>query len=77
MTFDAASRVGQVHPFAPAREAMIPLDEVTTVAVDAPLQEALQRLGGNGAALVLREGTLVGALTAGDVQRWANANRVG
>jgi CBS domain-containing protein len=56
---------------------MIPLADVTTVAADAPLQEALQRLGGNGAALVLRDGALVGALTAGDVQRWANANRVG
>jgi Zn-dependent protease/CBS domain-containing protein len=77
MTFDAASRVGQVNPFAPAREAMIPLQEVTTVAADSPLQEALQRLGGNGAALVLRDGALVGALTAGDVNRWANAHRVG
>jgi CBS domain-containing protein len=77
LTFDAASKVGQVNPFAPAREAMIPLDQVTTLAVDAPLQEALQRLGGNAAALVLRDGALVGALTAGDVQRWANANHVG
>jgi Zn-dependent protease/CBS domain-containing protein len=77
LTFDSASKVGQVNPFAPARDAMIPLAEVTTVAVDAPLQDALQRLGGNGAALVLRDGELVGALTAGDVQRWASANHVG
>jgi Zn-dependent protease/CBS domain-containing protein len=77
MTFDSASRVGQVNPFAPAREAMIPMQEVSTVAADAPLQEALRRLGGNGAALVLRDGALVGALTAGDVNRWAAANRVG
>jgi len=76
MTFDSASQVGQVNPFAPARDAMIPLDQVTTVAVDAPLQEALQRLGGNAAALVLRDGQLVGALTAGDVNRWASANHI-
>ena len=77
MTFDSASRVGQVNPFAPAREAMIPIDQVTTVSAEVPLQDALQQLGGNSAALVLREGQLVGALTAGDIQRWANANRVG
>ncbi|MFL5768008.1 MAG: M50 family metallopeptidase [Actinomycetota bacterium] len=77
MTFDSASRVGQVNPFAPAREAMIPMEEVSTVSADAPLQEALQRLGGNSAALVLREGALVGALTPGDVNRWAAANRAG
>jgi Zn-dependent protease/CBS domain-containing protein len=77
MTFDSASSVGQVNPFAPAREAMIPMEEVSTVAADAPLQDALQRLGGNGAALVLRDGHLVGALTAGDVNRWAAANNVG
>ena len=77
LTFDSASRVGQVNPFAPAREAMVPMEEVSTVAADAPLQEAVQRIGGNGAALVLRDGQLVGALTAGDVNRWAAANHVG
>ena len=77
LTFDSARQVGQTNPFAPAHEAMIPLSEVATVAAETPLRDAVQRLGPTGAALVLRHGALVGALTAGDVQRWANANRVG
>ncbi|MDP9243332.1 MAG: site-2 protease family protein [Actinomycetota bacterium] len=76
LTFESASRVGQHDPLRPARDAVVPLDQVATVAPETPLDEVIRRLGPTGAALVLRDGELVGAITAGDIERWATANKV-
>jgi Zn-dependent protease len=73
LTFDSASEVGQVDPFRPAREAMVPLDQVAAVPPTMPLSDAIQRLGPTGAALVLHGRTLQGAITAADIERWAAA----
>jgi Zn-dependent protease/predicted transcriptional regulator len=77
LTFESASRVGQHDPLRPARDAMIALEQVATVDPETPLDEVVGRLGPTGAALVLRNGELAGAITAGDIERWATVNQVG
>jgi Zn-dependent protease/CBS domain-containing protein len=76
LTFESASRVGRQDPLRSARDAMIPLEQVATVDPQTPLDEAVRRLGPSGAALVLRDGELAGAITVGDIERWASANTV-
>ena len=49
--------------------AMVPLDQIPTVAPDEPLDDALEWLGGRE-SLVLRDGVLVGAIGPADVERW-------
>ncbi|MDP9295638.1 MAG: site-2 protease family protein [Actinomycetota bacterium] len=76
LTFESASRVGRHDPLRPARDAMMPLEQVATVDPETPLEEVVRQLGPTGAALVLRNGELAGAITAGDIERWATANKV-
>lgn len=54
------------------REALRPLDESTTIAPDATLLEALERLRANGRQrlLVMRDGALVGLISAGRIARF-------
>jgi predicted transcriptional regulator len=50
---------------------VIPLEHVLVAAPDEPLDEVSARLGTQRAAIVLRDGRLVGAITGGGVYRWA------
>jgi Zn-dependent protease len=71
VTFDSARRVGMRDPLRPVRDAMIPLSDVLTAAEAEPLDRAVMRLGPGRAALVLRDGRLVGTITGRSVDRWA------
>ncbi|MEX0832877.1 MAG: site-2 protease family protein [Actinomycetota bacterium] len=73
VNWDSASRVGQHDPLKPVRDAVLPLDGVKTVTADAPLLNVIQHLTGGGAALVLRDGELVGSIGPDEIARWASA----
>jgi Zn-dependent protease len=71
MTFDSARRIGAVDPLRPVREAVVPVSQVLTASETEPLDRAVSRLGTGRAALVLRDGRLVGTINGRSVGRWA------
>jgi Zn-dependent protease len=71
VSFESARRVGMHDPMRPVRDALIPLSDVLTATEDEPLDAAVMRLGPGRAALVLRDGRLVGTITGPSVSRWA------
>ncbi len=71
VTFDSARRIGMDDPLRPVRDAVIPLQDVLTTAEEEPLERAVSRLGPGRAALVLRDGRLVGTINGRSVGRWA------
>jgi Zn-dependent protease/predicted transcriptional regulator len=73
ISFESAREIGSVDPLRPAREAAVPLERVAVVHPDERLDQASTRLGRARAALVIRDGTLVGALTGGAVYRYATS----
>ena len=73
VSFGSAREVGMHDPLRPARDAVIPLENVLTTSPDEPLDHVAARLGAGQAALVLRDGALVGAITGGGLARWAAA----
>ncbi len=70
VTFDSARRVGSMDPMRPVRDAIVPMTDVLTASEDEPLDRAVSRLGPGRAALVLRDGRLIGAITGRSVGRW-------
>jgi Zn-dependent protease len=70
ITFEAARRIGAVDPMRPVRDAVVPMTDVLTASEDEPLERAVSRLGPGRAALVLRDGRLIGAITGRSVGRW-------
>jgi Zn-dependent protease len=75
VSFSSAREIGSRDPLRPVRDAVIPLTEVILAHPDDPLDEVSARLGTGRAALVLREGELVGAISGGGVIRWALSRR--
>ena len=71
ISFNSARELGARDPLRPARDAVIPLEQVLVAGPDEPLDQVSARLGSERAALVLRDGQLVGAITGGGVYRWA------
>lgn len=71
VNFESARRVGMRDPLRPVLDALIPLSDVLTAHEEEPLDRAILRLGPGRAALVLRDGRLVGAITGRSVGRWA------
>ena len=69
ISMDSARRLGARNPMRPARDALIPLNQTPAVDADETLDDALEWLSGRE-GLVLRNGRLVGALGANDVERW-------
>jgi CBS domain-containing protein len=69
VSMDSARRVGARDPLRPVREATRPLTTSVVLSPDEPLDDALEWLGGRD-GLVLRDGVLVGALSARDVEEW-------
>lgn len=75
VSFNSAREIGTQDPLRPVRDALIPLERVSVAHPDERLDEVAARLGGRGAALVLRDGELVGAITGGGLSRWAASRR--
>jgi Zn-dependent protease len=73
ISFESARQIGAVDPLRPARDAALPLDDVPVFHPDERLDQASGRLGPARAALVIRDGVLVGALTGGAVYRYATS----
>jgi Zn-dependent protease len=71
LSFSSSRELGIQDPLRPARDAVIPLGQVLTAHPDEPLDDVSARLGSSRAALVLRDGVLVGAITGHGVYRWA------
>jgi Zn-dependent protease len=74
ISFNSARDLGARDPLRPAREALIPLERVLVAHPDERLDRVSQRLGTSRAALVLRDGALVGAISGSAVHRWAATN---
>jgi CBS domain-containing protein len=71
ISFNSARDLGGRDPLRPARDAVIPLEHVLVANPDERLDEVSARLGNDRAALVLRDGQLVGAISGSGVYRWA------
>jgi len=71
ISFSSARELGMRDPLRPARDAVIPLEHVLIAHPDERLDEVSSRLGTDRAALVLRDGQLVGAISGSGVYRWA------
>ena len=71
VTFESARQVGMHDPLRPVRDAVVPLTDVLTTTADESLEGAASRLGPGHAALVLRDGRLIGSITGNSVGRWA------
>lgn len=70
VTFASARPVGIRDPSRPVRDATVPLSNIVTVGEDQPLEDVAGRLATGRAALVLRDGRLVGELSAATLSRW-------
>jgi Zn-dependent protease/CBS domain-containing protein len=75
VTFESARPVGMRDPIRPVREATIPLSRLVVVREDDTLEEVAGRLASGGPALVLRDGRLVGELSARRFSHWLEATR--
>jgi Zn-dependent protease len=75
VSFNSAREHGSRDPLLPVRSALIPLENVLTAHPDEPLDQVSARLGTGRAALVLRDGELVGAITGSGLARWASSSR--
>jgi Zn-dependent protease len=65
----SASRVGARDPMRPVRDGMLPIEQTPLVSPDETLDDALEWLGGRD-GLVVRDGTLMGAISPADIERW-------
>jgi Zn-dependent protease len=65
----SARRVGARDPMRPVRDGTEPLSRTPVVSPDEPLDEVLEWLSGRD-GLVIRDGSLVGAIGPGEVERW-------
>ncbi|HEU4353993.1 MAG TPA: site-2 protease family protein [Actinomycetota bacterium] len=75
VSFTSARGIGAEDPLRPVRDAVIPLTQVILAHPDDPLEEVSAKLGTGRAALVLRDGRLVGAITGTAVIRFARTRR--
>ncbi len=75
VSFGSAREIGMHDPLLPVRQALIPLDDVLVVDPSESLERASEILGAGRIALVLRGGQLLGAISGGEVLRWARAAR--
>lgn len=74
ISFASARELGARDPLRRARDAVVPLERLVLARPDESLDAVLTRLGSTGAALVLRDGLLVGGITGASVSRWAAAH---
>jgi Zn-dependent protease len=65
----SARRLGARDPLRPVRDALIPMNQTTTVDPDETLDRAIEWLSGQD-GLVVKDGVLVGAIGPRDVEHW-------
>ena len=75
LSFNSAREVGVNDPLRPVRDALVPLSQVLTVEAEEPLDQAAAHLEAGRAALVLRDGELVGVISGSGLARWATSHR--
>ncbi len=75
VSFASARELGAQDPLRPVRDALIPLSQVVLAHPDDRLDEVAAKLGAGRAALVVREGELVGSISGSAVHRWAASHR--
>jgi predicted transcriptional regulator len=75
VSFNSARELGSQDPLRQVRDALIPLENVLTAHPEEKLDQVSARLGTGRAALVLRDGELVGAITGSGLARWASSSR--
>ena len=71
VSFASARELGRRDPLRPVRDALIPLDQVLVASPDEHLDDLSDRLGSGKAALVMRDGELVGAISERALRRFA------
>lgn len=71
ISFASARELGARDPLRPARDAVIPLEQVLVASPDESLADVAARLGTERAALVLRGRQLVGSISGSGLYRWA------
>ena len=71
ISFNSARELGIRDPLRPARGCVIPLEHVLVARPDERLTRSSARLGNDPAALVMRDGRLVGAISGLRLYRWA------
>lgn len=69
ISMGSARRVGGRDPLRPVRDGMAPLSQTPVVAPEETLDEVLEWLAGRE-GLVLRDGSLLGAIAPTDIERW-------
>jgi Zn-dependent protease len=69
VSMSSARRPGTRNPMRPVRDALIPLSQTPLIAPDETLEEAIEWVGARQ-GLVMKDGGVVGALNARDVERW-------
>ena len=69
VTLESARRPGSRDPMRPVRDAVIPLSQTPVVRPDETLEEVIEWVGARQ-GLVMRDGRVVGAINARDVERW-------
>jgi Zn-dependent protease len=69
ISIDSARKIGRRDPFRPVRDGMRPLSQSIVVTPCDNLADTVEWLAGRD-AMVLRDGMLVGAIGASDIQAW-------
>jgi Zn-dependent protease len=69
ISIDSARKIGRRDPFRPVRDGMRPLSQSIVVTPSDNLADTVEWLAGRD-AMVLRDGMLVGAIGASDIQAW-------
>ena len=73
VSFGSARELGARDPLRPVRDAVIPLDQVLVASPDEHLDDLSERLGSGKAALVMRDGELVGSISERGLHRFATS----
>jgi Zn-dependent protease len=73
LSFASARRIGRRDPMRPVRDAAMPLGDGIAVGEADRLDRVAEIVGGGDSAIVLRDGQLVGSITAADLSRWLRA----
>jgi CBS domain-containing protein len=73
VSFGSARELGALDPLRPVRDALIPLDQVLVASPHEHLDELSERLGSGKAALVMRDGELVGSISERGLHRFATS----
>ena len=76
LTFDGARRVGSLDPLRPIKEAMLGPHDVVTVDAADRLDHVVDRIDPGRPVVVLRDGSAVGSIGLGELDRWLRS-RVG